>query len=97
MSRKVPLVEGRPLLVNVFTIEAGLRVTGPCVDRITRRLEMKGQDRLHEGGVADSGVCPKFDEGLGTNGIDDPERKGNVPCPARGPRQTDRTAKHQRS
>ena len=74
----------RPLLEHVVTVEAGVRVAFPRIDRVARGFQSQDLDGLSEGGEAVAGHRAELDDGARTQGLDEPEREWNVRHPAGG-------------
>ena len=79
----MPVVVCREPLEDLLAVEACVLVTLASVDRVARRGDPKPRHRLAQGEIRDTLLCAEFDEGAGTQRVDEPKREGDVLPPRR--------------
>ena len=83
---------GTQPLQHLGPVEPGVGVSGPGVDGVAPRRQVKLRDRLAEGAVRVPVMRPELDEDCRPGQIDQEHRKGEVLLPRRAPGKPPRRA-----
>src|SRR5262249_49419831 len=94
--RESTVVVSGPVLEDALVEQAGVGVAEPRVHGVARGGQPKMLHGLREARIAVARLAPELDEGRGTKGVDNPERKWRVFQPGWRVHQAFRFQEHNR-